>query len=437
MANAKQQEAWGTTPLIPAVGGTRQITLDAQTTGDIAFDASAADVQAALEGLSNINAGNIAVTDFINNALHQINTNGAGSGSFIYSFTLPSTAVVNCTIDTFTVAGIRASISAQMGAPPLVTDLGGGIFQIEFIDTFAGWVISNPSIGTDTTGYGVTVAVIQKGGDKVGENFEFQGALSNTPIDLMTVNSSLIRAANTIAVSTTQDGVAPSGINEIQKIDLGGATDGAFLLFHVSTGVASFGIFVPCTADSIQAAMDTIFSGTYAAPYTSVTDNLDGTFNVEFIGSLDSRGLQLLAVTDSGGGNGDFTSGGTGVVVSEVQPGVGPVPQPQIVSVANTDVPTQGNEVFTIDGGSPITVAFDIAAADLITATGWGVTGSGTTDDPWLLSAPSNAANVTFTVVDDSGGSPLQKTLDAVISVVQVGTGAGGNAIRDRIVALR
>jgi len=47
---------------VDATGGTYTITWNGQTTGNIAFDATAATVQAALEALSNISAGDVTVT---------------------------------------------------------------------------------------------------------------------------------------------------------------------------------------------------------------------------------------------------------------------------------------------------------------------------------------------------------------------------------------
>ena len=43
-------------------GGTFTLTFDGETTGTIAYNASAATVQTALEGLSNVNSGDVAVT---------------------------------------------------------------------------------------------------------------------------------------------------------------------------------------------------------------------------------------------------------------------------------------------------------------------------------------------------------------------------------------
>lgn len=52
----------GTIDLDGATGGTFTLTYDGQTTGAIAYDALAATVQTALEGLGNIGAGNISVS---------------------------------------------------------------------------------------------------------------------------------------------------------------------------------------------------------------------------------------------------------------------------------------------------------------------------------------------------------------------------------------
>ena len=50
------------TVTIDATGGTFTLTFDGQTTDDLDWDATAAEVQAALEALSTIGAGNVAVT---------------------------------------------------------------------------------------------------------------------------------------------------------------------------------------------------------------------------------------------------------------------------------------------------------------------------------------------------------------------------------------
>ncbi len=47
---------------IAATGGTFTLTYSGQETGPLGFDLSAADLQAALESLSRIGAGNVAVT---------------------------------------------------------------------------------------------------------------------------------------------------------------------------------------------------------------------------------------------------------------------------------------------------------------------------------------------------------------------------------------
>lgn len=63
------------TETLTATGGTRTLTVqvgaDRQTTGNIAYDANAATIQAALEALSNVEAGDIVVS---------------GTGPFVYTF---------------------------------------------------------------------------------------------------------------------------------------------------------------------------------------------------------------------------------------------------------------------------------------------------------------------------------------------------------------
>lgn len=60
--------------VVQATGGTYTLTFDGETTGAIAFDADAATVQTALEGLANIDAGDVSVTT-------------AADGSLVVEFT--------------------------------------------------------------------------------------------------------------------------------------------------------------------------------------------------------------------------------------------------------------------------------------------------------------------------------------------------------------
>lgn len=56
------QQIFTLTPGSAPSGGTFTITFDGQTTDDLDFDATAADIQAALEALSNIGTGGVIVT---------------------------------------------------------------------------------------------------------------------------------------------------------------------------------------------------------------------------------------------------------------------------------------------------------------------------------------------------------------------------------------
>ncbi|MCH9725553.1 MAG: hypothetical protein K0U86_11730 [Planctomycetes bacterium] len=99
-----------------ATGGTFTLTFDGQTTGNIAYNASAATVDAALEALSNIGAGDVTVT---------------GTGPWTVEFTgaLAGTNVALMTIET--------------------TNLTGGVNEIQTISS-----PSSPTGGTFTLSFG-------------------------------------------------------------------------------------------------------------------------------------------------------------------------------------------------------------------------------------------------------------------------------------------
>lgn len=75
------------TETITATGGTRTLTFSGQTTSALNFDATASQIQTALEALSNVNPGDISVS---------------GSGPFVYTF---SGQYANVNVPTITVNG--------------------------------------------------------------------------------------------------------------------------------------------------------------------------------------------------------------------------------------------------------------------------------------------------------------------------------------------
>ncbi|HWK27577.1 MAG TPA: ThuA domain-containing protein [Solirubrobacter sp.] len=103
-----------------ATGGTFTLTFNGQTTAALAHNATAAQIQAALEALSNIDPGDIAVTGGpINSANVSVNFRGA----------FAETNVNQITGDTAALEGTGATLAATTAA-----NSEGGLFTAPFVD---------------------------------------------------------------------------------------------------------------------------------------------------------------------------------------------------------------------------------------------------------------------------------------------------------------
>jgi RHS repeat-associated protein len=96
------------------IGGTFTLSFGGQTTSAISYNASAATVQSALEGLSSIGSGNVSVTK-----LHATSTKQ--EWQIAYAGSLAGTNVAQMTINT-------SSVTTMMGPPTEIeaTDIAGG-----------------------------------------------------------------------------------------------------------------------------------------------------------------------------------------------------------------------------------------------------------------------------------------------------------------------
>lgn len=112
---AGTNEVW--TVAVDATGGTYTLTYGGQTTSNIAFDASAATVQAALEALSNVEVGDVSVS--LSGTTYTITTAALLGGQNLTAPTADSTLLTGGT-HTATVATPTQGTSASMtGAVPV------------------------------------------------------------------------------------------------------------------------------------------------------------------------------------------------------------------------------------------------------------------------------------------------------------------------------
>jgi YD repeat-containing protein len=115
-------------------GGTFTLTYDTQTTSGIAWDATAATVQSALEALSNIDSGDVSVVKLTN-------TSNSQTWEITFEGALAGTNVVQTTIDISSVQGYSVSevetTDVQGGSADevqvvTVSDATGGTFDLSF-----------------------------------------------------------------------------------------------------------------------------------------------------------------------------------------------------------------------------------------------------------------------------------------------------------------
>ena len=115
-------------------GGTFTLTFDGETTGTIAYNASAATVQTALEGLSNVNSGDVAVT-------------GSASGPWTVTFA-GRYAGINVPVFTANSGSLTGGTSPTL-TPTTSTEGGSGV--TDGSDVLAGYLFTTakaPSVNT-------------------------------------------------------------------------------------------------------------------------------------------------------------------------------------------------------------------------------------------------------------------------------------------------
>ena len=247
------------------LGGTFTLTFGGYTTGAIAFNASTAVVQAALQALTSIGLGNVTVSG------------AAPIWIVTFAGTLASTDVALLTGDgtnltggettdvdvAETVAGVAAVDEIQESEATVA--LTAGVYTI----TLLGETTQN--ISFDATAIEVEMALESLDGVAVGEasvvdsgtwpalnetlTVTFSGNLAGTNIALMTIGSGGL--TGTIVVTASPEGVA--GVIEVQTVRINDSvTGGTFTLTHDAN--ESVPILYNANAAAIEAALEGLAS---------------------------------------------------------------------------------------------------------------------------------------------------------------------------------
>lgn len=292
-------------------GGTFTLTYGGQTTGALAWNASAAVVEAALEALSTLGLGTATVTDSspiwtvtFTGSLASTNVSMiSGNGASLTGGDATTVAVAE------TVAGVDAVAEQQ---DFLVSGTWtGGHFHLVFGGETTGEIDWDASVGE------IEMALEALDGIAVGEatvaevvalaagagNFHvtFSGALAG-PRAQMTTDASAITPDGVLTASTDVEGVAE--VVEVQTISINDTVSGGtFTLTHDSNTSAP--ILYNASAAEIEAAIE-------AAPISESVSVTGGPGPAtDWVVTWDAAGVQLPIT-----GTGTNLTGGSGTAVS-------------------------------------------------------------------------------------------------------------------------
>lgn len=307
--NEKQTITLGNSP----TGGTFTLTYDGQTTGNIAYDASAATVDSALEALSNIGSGDVTVT-------------GSAGGPWTVEFTgaLADTDVELMTADASNLVGTNEQQIISLGTAT------GGTFTLTYDGQTTGNIAYNADAATveaalealSNIGAGEATTTGSAGGPWT---VTFSGALGGTDVDPITVDGTNLTGKLSVSISETVAGV-DGGENETHLIYAIGTSgqDGRFTITgdnSVSAGTFTLGVSVggtsifttaaiayDATLTEIQAAIDAqAASSSYfnegevhivlEAAGTTLSDG--ATLTVQIRCSIDTEGVVSPTITNS------------------------------------------------------------------------------------------------------------------------------------------
>lgn len=376
-------------------GGTFTLTYAGQTTAGIAWNASAAVVQAALRLLSNITPDKVTVTG-----------NAGGPWTVAFGGTLAETNVAEMT-------GSASALTGGVDEVQLVT-IGGTPTAGTFTITYAG----------QTTGgiaYNATAAAVQTALRLLSNITPDKVTVTGNAGGPYTVTFAGLLAGQNVAEMTASAAALTGGLNEIQLVTLVGTpTAGTFTVTYAGQTTSALAYNV--SAADLQAALRLLSSINGA--YVTVTGSAGGPYTLEFTGLL--GGQNIAPVTASAA----LLTGGTNEV--------------QVITVTGT--PNAGNFSLTYAGQTTGNLLWNATGATVQTAvrllsniTTDKATVTGNAGGPYTVTfvkalAGVDVAQMTGADVDLAGGGPYAVTVETTIPgvppapalTITIGTSQGG-----------
>lgn len=432
----------------PPASGTFTLTFDSQETGNIDFDATAAEMQTALEALSNIASGDVAVTQ---------------PAAFEYRVEFKGT-YANANVNLLTAdgenlgGGASGTVTEKTKGSAGTNERQDGFFNW-FRGTGAGATITHPDTGQSAVmvfdtifpqgepfenyfprmrdffetelGFGFGNIACFSGqtfsSDPNHPNFSirviYQNAWGATNVEKPTVDATY-GSTVVCTFSTNQQGDSTT-VDEVQRVALFGALTGDFTLTFL--GATTAAIAFDASAAAVKSALEALSSIT-AVTVTSVAGGWDVEFNTP--GASD---VPLMTIDDAG------LNGGAIIISTDQEPTPG-ANEVQRVTIAGG--PAGGTFTLTWDGDATGNIDFDAssaavkAALEAITSTPT-VTVTGNNGGPWTITftdpGKQNVPQMTGDGSSLSGADILVSTVrdslpafDDVQQLALLGTPTGG-----------
>ncbi|MFN3151381.1 hypothetical protein [Bremerella sp.] len=396
--------------------GTFTISFEGQTTGNLTYDESAADIEAALEALSNVDSGDVSVS-------------GAAGGPWLVEFTgsLAATTQTLLTGNGASLAGQSVSVVTSVAGQPgdnhrmtitgtqalSETDPIGFVLNPNEPDaTASGTVTSNQ---TDAQWLSLLAHVY---GLASSSSLSMARTTSTTAttrtftieVEIVAEKAGQVVLAPTVSRSTSAsfdvDAVVTRTIisaggnaaNEVQIVTLPGSPSGGTFTLSFQGQTTSNLTYDESAAD-VEAALEALSN--IGSGNVTVSGAGGGPWTIEFIGSL--AGTDVGQMTGSGAN----LTGGT-VTVSTVQAAV--ANQNEQVLLTMSDSVTSGTFTITYDSSESGGIAYNATSAAVKSALeatasiGSGdVNVSGPAGGPWLIEFAGSLAGQDVLAITSDG----------------------------------
>ncbi len=408
------QEIWF--PGTPS-GGTFTLTWQGDTTSAIAYGASAATIQTALEtGIAAITAGDVSVTagvqaghwtveylvTYRNTDVDLIEGSGAsltGNSSVLVLETTkgsPLTDDIQRIASSFYNAYHLTLTDPLTGASETVRSFSGEDDYNTFSNRFQNFSFVGPD-DVVITGSGAANAY--------PFTIQFVGRFAGLAVPLMT-GEGIFSSPDPTITHIQIGGLA--AVNEVQRVELvGGPTGGTFTLTFrgQTTAIVAYN----ATAATVKAALDAISTiGT-----VTVTGSDGGPWTVTFGGTEGGEDVPLMT-----GSAASLTGGSVNVIT--IQTSMPPINEVQTVSLFGS--PRGGTFTLTYDGVATGALTYDESAADVETALD-GLAGindcsvAGADGGPWTVTYQGTQIGVDVQAL--TGDGSLLSGADILVEVTQ------------------